>query len=107
MRARGGLLFLLGVDGSAANCSHAVNEFRKLFDIEAYTPVDNVSELTARTHRSPNAPHDRGAQVLPPSANLPNIARLTRVQSRCVVPGSSSHFRRTPDAPSHGTPSSR
>ena len=38
----------MGVGGSAANCSHAVNDFRKLCNIEAYTPVDNVSELTAR-----------------------------------------------------------
>jgi D-sedoheptulose 7-phosphate isomerase len=50
LRNRGGRLFLLGVGGSAANCSHAVNDFRKLCDIEAYTPVDNVSELTARTN---------------------------------------------------------
>jgi D-sedoheptulose 7-phosphate isomerase len=48
LRARGGRLFLLGVGGSAANCSHAVNDFRKLCGIEAYTPVDNVAELTAR-----------------------------------------------------------
>src|ERR687891_791549 len=50
VRARGGRLFILGVGGSAANCSHAVNDFRKLAGIEAYTPVDNVSELTARTN---------------------------------------------------------
>ncbi len=50
LRARGGRLFLVGVGGSAANCSHAVNDFRKLCGIEAYTPVDNVSELTARTN---------------------------------------------------------
>src|SRR5439155_25677782 len=50
LRERGGRLFLLGVGGSAANCSHAVNDFRKLAGIEAYTPVDNVSELTARTN---------------------------------------------------------
>jgi D-sedoheptulose 7-phosphate isomerase len=48
LRERAGRLFLLGVGGSAANCSHAVNDFRKLCGIEAYTPVDNVSELTAR-----------------------------------------------------------
>src|SRR6266436_2939831 len=47
---RGGRLFLLGVGGSAANCSHAVNDFRKLTGIEAYAPTDNVSELTARTN---------------------------------------------------------
>lgn len=48
VRTRGGRIFFLGVGGSAANCSHAVNDFRKLADIEAYAPTDNVSELTAR-----------------------------------------------------------
>lgn len=48
LRARGGRLFLLGVGGSAANASHAVNDFRKITGIEAYAPTDNVSELTAR-----------------------------------------------------------
>ena len=43
-----GRIFFLGVGGSAGNCSHAVNDFRKLCDIESYSPVDNVSELTAR-----------------------------------------------------------
>lgn len=50
LRERGGRLFMLGVGGSAANCSHAVNDFRKLCGIEAYSPADNVSELTARTN---------------------------------------------------------
>ena len=50
LRARGGRLFFLGVGGSAANCSHAVNDFRKIAGIEAYTPVDNVAEITARTN---------------------------------------------------------
>ena len=50
LRERGGRLFFLGVGGSAANCSHAVNDFRKLAGIEAYSPCDNVSELTARTN---------------------------------------------------------
>ena len=50
LRERGGRLFLLGVGGSAGNCSHAVNDFRKLCGIDSYTPVDNVSELTARTN---------------------------------------------------------
>src|SRR5437868_13120532 len=50
LRARGGRLFFLGVGGSAANCSHAVNDFRKIVGIEAYAPTDNVSELTARTN---------------------------------------------------------
>jgi D-sedoheptulose 7-phosphate isomerase len=50
VRARGGRLFVLGVGGSAANASHAVNDFRKIAGIESYTPTDNVSELTARTN---------------------------------------------------------
>jgi D-sedoheptulose 7-phosphate isomerase len=50
LRQRAGRLFLLGVGGSAANCSHAVNDFRKICGIEAYAPTDNVSELTARTN---------------------------------------------------------
>jgi D-sedoheptulose 7-phosphate isomerase len=49
-RANGGRLFVLGVGGSAANASHAVNDFRKIVGIEAYSPTDNVSELTARTN---------------------------------------------------------
>jgi D-sedoheptulose 7-phosphate isomerase len=50
VRQRGGRLFILGVGGSAANASHAVNDFRKIAGIEAYAPTDNVSELTARTN---------------------------------------------------------
>lgn len=50
LRAEGGRLFLCGVGGSAGNCSHAVNDFRKLAGIDASTPVDNVSELSARTN---------------------------------------------------------
>ena len=50
VRARGGRLFFLGVGGSAANCTHAVNDFRKIAGFEAYTPTDNVAELTARTN---------------------------------------------------------
>ena len=50
LRARDGRLFFLGVGGSAGNCGHAVNDFRKLCGIEAYAPTDNVSELTARTN---------------------------------------------------------
>lgn len=50
LRARGGRLFILGVGGGAGHASHAVNDFRKIAGIEAYTPVDNVSELTARTN---------------------------------------------------------
>ncbi len=50
VRQRNGRLFILGVGGSAANASHAVNDFRKLCGIETYAPTDNVSELTARTN---------------------------------------------------------
>jgi D-sedoheptulose 7-phosphate isomerase len=50
LRERGGRLFFIGVGGSAGNCSHAVNDFRKLCGIESYAPTDNVSELTARTN---------------------------------------------------------
>lgn len=49
-RAKAGRLFILGVGGSAANASHAVNDFRKITGLEAYAPTDNVSELTARTN---------------------------------------------------------
>jgi D-sedoheptulose 7-phosphate isomerase len=50
LRERGGRLFILGVGGSAGHASHAVNDFRKICDIEAYAPTDNVSELTARVN---------------------------------------------------------
>jgi D-sedoheptulose 7-phosphate isomerase len=50
VRERGGRLFILGVGGSAGHASHAVNDFRKICDLEAYTPTDNVSELTARAN---------------------------------------------------------
>src|SRR6266496_1646195 len=50
VRERGGRLFNLGVGGSAANASHAVNDFRKIAGLECYAPTDNVSELTARTN---------------------------------------------------------
>src|SRR5437764_4716497 len=50
VRERGGRLFIVGVGGSAANASHAVNDFRKICAMEAYAPTDNVSELTARTN---------------------------------------------------------
>ena len=48
LKTSGGRIFFLGVGGSAGNCSHAVNDFRKLLGIECYAPTDNVSELTAR-----------------------------------------------------------
>ena len=50
IKAAGGRVFFLGVGGSAGNCSHAVNDFRKIVGLEAYAPTDNVSELTARTN---------------------------------------------------------
>ena len=50
VKADDGRVFFLGVGGSAANCGHAVNDFRKIVGIEAYAPTDNVSELTARTN---------------------------------------------------------
>jgi D-sedoheptulose 7-phosphate isomerase len=50
VRSSQGRLFFLGVGGSAGNCSHAVNDFRKIVGIESYAPTDNVSELTARTN---------------------------------------------------------
>lgn len=50
IKKKNGRLFFLGVGGSAGNCSHAVNDFRKLCEIECYSPTDNVSELTARTN---------------------------------------------------------
>lgn len=50
IRREGGRLFFLGVGGSAGNCSHAVNDFRKIAGVESYAPTDNVSELTARTN---------------------------------------------------------
>lgn len=50
VRQDGGRVFFLGVGGSAGNCSHAVNDFRKIVGIESYAPTDNVSELTARTN---------------------------------------------------------
>lgn len=50
VKSEGGRVFFLGVGGSAGNCSHAVNDFRKIVGIECYAPTDNVSELTARTN---------------------------------------------------------
>jgi D-sedoheptulose 7-phosphate isomerase len=50
VRKKNGRIFFIGVGGSAGNCSHAVNDFRKIVGIESYAPTDNVSELTARTN---------------------------------------------------------
>jgi D-sedoheptulose 7-phosphate isomerase len=73
LRARGGRLFFLGVGGSAANCSHAVNDFRKIAGIEAYAPTDNVSELTARTN-------DDGWETV-----FVNWLRVSRLQRKDLV----------------------
>lgn len=73
LRTRGGRLFFLGVGGSAANCSHAVNDFRKIAGIECYTPVDNVSELTARTN-------DEGWESV-----FVNWLKVSRLQSRDMI----------------------
>jgi D-sedoheptulose 7-phosphate isomerase len=73
LRANDGRMFLLGVGGSAANCSHAVNDFRKICGIEAYAPTDNVSELTARTN-------DEGWDTI-----FAAWLRTSRLQSRDMV----------------------
>jgi D-sedoheptulose 7-phosphate isomerase len=76
LRANGGRLFFLGVGGSAANCSHAVNDFRKLVGIEAYAPTDNVSELTARTN-------DEGWETV--FAEWLKVSRLTAADAVFVL----------------------
>jgi D-sedoheptulose 7-phosphate isomerase len=73
LRSRAGRLFFLGVGGSAANCSHAVNDFRKIVGIEAYAPTDNVAELTARTN-------DEGWATV-----FVEWLRTSRLQNRDVV----------------------
>ena len=50
VKRKEGRIFFLGVGGSAANCSHAVNDFRKIAEIDSYTPMDNIAEITARTN---------------------------------------------------------
>ncbi len=69
LRSRSGRLFMLGVGGSAANASHAVNDFRKIAQIECYAPTDNVSELTARTN-------DEGWETV--FVNWLRVSKLTR-----------------------------
>lgn len=73
LRERGGRLFILGVGGSAANASHAVNDFRKIGGLEAYAPTDNVSELTARVN-------DDGWETV-----FVNWLRTSRLSRRDVV----------------------
>src|ERR1700740_1137643 len=72
-RSAGGRLFILGVGGSAANASHAVNDFRKIAGIEAYAPTDNVSELTARVN-------DEGWQTV-----FESWLRVSRLRSQDLV----------------------
>jgi D-sedoheptulose 7-phosphate isomerase len=73
LRSRGGRLFILGVGGSAANASHAVNDFRKIAQIESYAPTDNVSELTARVN-------DEGWETV-----FVNWLRVSKLSSRDLV----------------------
>jgi len=73
LRSSGGRLFILGVGGSAANASHAVNDFRKIAGIEAYAPTDNVAELTARVN-------DEGWTTV-----FENWLRTSRLQQRDVI----------------------
>jgi D-sedoheptulose 7-phosphate isomerase len=73
VRDNGGRIFFLGVGGSAANASHAVNDFRKIAEIESYSPSDNVSELTARTN-------DDGWE-----SSYANWLRVSRLSARDAV----------------------
>ena len=82
VREAQGRLFLLGVGGGAGNCSHAVNDFRKLCGIEAYAPTDNVSELTARTN-------DEGWETV-----FAAWLRTSRARSGDAVSGHVSGWRR-------------
>lgn len=72
-RRNNGRLFILGVGGSAGNASHAVNDFRKLCNIDTYTPVDNVSEITAKTN-------DEGFDII-----FDSYLRLSRLSKKDVV----------------------
>ena len=76
LKERGGRLFFLGVGGSAGNCSHAVNDFRKLAGIESYAPTDNVSELTARTN-------DEGWATV--FAEWLKVSKLSAADAVCVL----------------------
>ena len=76
LKERGGRLFFLGVGGSAGNCSHAVNDFRKLAGIESYAPTDNVSELTARTN-------DEGWATV--FAEWLKVSKLSAADTVCVL----------------------
>ena len=73
LKQRKGRLFILGVGGSASNASHAVNDFRKLCEIETYAPTDNVGELTARTN-------DEGFETI-----FSNWLRVSRLSNKDVI----------------------
>ena len=75
VKEEGGRLFFLGVGGSAGNCSHAVNDFRKIVGIESYAPTDNVSELTARTN-------DEGWESI--FSEWLKVSRLSKKDAICV-----------------------
>ena len=79
VKEKSGRIFFLGVGGSAGNCSHAVNDFRKIVGIEAYAPTDNVSELSARTNDEgcPRRAH-RAAAELPTRSPIRTGSRLLR-----------------------------
>src|SRR6476469_10002743 len=112
VRARGGRLFILGVGGSAANASHAVNDFRKLAGIEAYAPTDNVSELTARSNARRNgvarswgswaatedARHRLPMWPLSSRRSIPRTSRRTRRRSKpwCGICGFHIPISRSP-----------
>jgi len=85
LRARSGRLFILGVGGSAANASHAVNDFRKLCAIESYAPTDNVSELTARTN-------DEGWETV--FVNWLKISKMNNKDAILVLSVGGGHVKR-------------
>lgn len=84
-RTHAGRLFVLGVGGSAANASHAVNDFRKIVGIEAYAPTDNVSELTARTN------DDGWASVF---ANWLAVSRLNKKDAVLILSVGGGHLEK-------------
>ena len=72
VRKNNGWIFFLGIGGSAGNCSHAVNDFRKICKIESYTPTDNVSELTARIN-------DEGWE-----SSLSEWLKISNINNKCI-----------------------
>ena len=88
VRERDGRLFILGVGGSAGSASHAVNDFRKICDVESYSPIDNVSELTARANDEgwdttfASGSRARGSTPRTPSSSSRSAAATPRRRSR-------------------------